>query len=82
MYEINKLLHGKRFVRDFHTRWFCIRNLTRSLRSLVRFQILSFVFAKYSVTSRIFNQQINEERCQSSEAKTFVEQQKVHQRKF
>ena len=38
MYEINKLQHGKRFVRDFHTRWFCIRNLTRSLRSLVRFQ--------------------------------------------
>ena len=33
MYEINKLLHGKRFVGDFHTRWFCIRNLTRSLRS-------------------------------------------------
>ena len=31
MYEINKLLHGKRFVRDFHTRWFCIRNLTRSI---------------------------------------------------
>ena len=30
MYEINKLQHGKRFVRDFHTRWFCIRNLTRS----------------------------------------------------
>ena len=40
MYEINKLLHGKRFVRDFHTRWFCIRSLTRSLPSLVRFQIL------------------------------------------
>ena len=40
MYEINKLLHRKRFVRDFHTRWFCIRNLTRSLRSLVRLQIL------------------------------------------
>ena len=40
MYEINKLLHGKRFVRDFHTRWFCIRNPTRSLRPLVRFQIL------------------------------------------
>ena len=40
MYKINKLQHGKRFVRDFHTRWFCIRNLTRSLRSLVRFQIL------------------------------------------
>ena len=31
MYEINKLLHGKRFVWDFHTRWFCIRNLTRSI---------------------------------------------------
>ena len=31
MYEINKLLHGKRFVRDFHTRRFCIRNLTRSI---------------------------------------------------
>ena len=31
MYEINKLLHGKRFVRDFHTRWLCIRNLTRSI---------------------------------------------------
>ena len=29
MYELNKLLHGKRFVRDFHTRWFSIRNLTR-----------------------------------------------------
>ena len=31
MYKINKLQHGKRFVRDFHTRWFCIRNLTRSI---------------------------------------------------
>ena len=37
MYVINKLLHGKRFVRDFHTRWFSIRNshsfatLTRSI---------------------------------------------------
>ena len=31
---------GKRFLRDFYNRWFCIRNLTRSLRSLVRFQIL------------------------------------------
>ena len=31
MYEINKLLHEKRFVRDFHTCWFCIRNLTRSI---------------------------------------------------
>ena len=37
MYKINKLQHGKHFVLDFHTRWFCIRNLTRSLRSLVRF---------------------------------------------
>ena len=34
MYKKNKLQHGKRFVRDFHTRWFSIRNLTRSLRSL------------------------------------------------
>ena len=40
MYKINKLQHGKHFVRDFHTRWWSIRNLTRSLRSLVRFQIL------------------------------------------
>ena len=39
MYKINKLQHGKHFVRDFHTRWFCIRNLTHSLRSLVWFQI-------------------------------------------
>ena len=31
MYKINKLQHGKRFVRDFHTRWFCIRSLTRSI---------------------------------------------------
>ena len=31
MYKINKLHHGRRFVRDFHTRWFCIRNLTRSI---------------------------------------------------
>ena len=31
MYEINKLQHGKHFVRDFPTRWFCIRNLTRSI---------------------------------------------------
>ena len=34
MYKINKLQHGKRFVRDFHTRWFV------SEISLVRFQIL------------------------------------------
>ena len=31
MYKINKLQHGKRFVRDFHTRWWSIRNLTRSI---------------------------------------------------
>ena len=31
MYKTNKLQHEKRFVRDFHTRWFCIRNLTRSI---------------------------------------------------
>ena len=28
MYTITKLQHGKPFVRDFHTRLFCIRNLT------------------------------------------------------
>ena len=39
MYEINKLLHGKCFVWDFCTRWFCIRSLVHSLHSLVRFQI-------------------------------------------
>ena len=47
MYKINKLQHGKRFVRDFHTRWFCIRNLTRSLSSLVRFLILQQFVRKY-----------------------------------
>ena len=31
MYQINKLQHGKRFVRDFHTRCWSIRNLTRSI---------------------------------------------------
>ena len=31
MYKRNKLQHGKRFVRNFHTRWFCFRNLTRSI---------------------------------------------------
>ena len=40
IYKVNKLQHGKCFVRDFHTSRFCIRNLTRLLRSLVRFQIL------------------------------------------
>ena len=40
MYEINKLHHGKRFVRDFHPRWFCIKNLTRSLRSQILHQLV------------------------------------------
>ena len=31
MYKINKLQDGKRFVRDFHTRWRSIINLTRSI---------------------------------------------------
>ena len=47
MYKINKLQHGKRFVRDFHTRWFCIRNLTRLLCSLVRFLIRQQLVRKY-----------------------------------
>jgi len=46
MYKINKLQHGKRFVWDFHTCWWSIRNLTCSLRSLVRFQILQQVVWK------------------------------------
>ena len=37
MYIINTIPHGKCFVRYLRTRCFCIRNLTRSLRSLVRF---------------------------------------------
>ena len=39
MYIINTIPHGKCFVRYLRTRCFCIRNLTRSLRSLVRFLI-------------------------------------------
>ena len=39
MYTINTIPHGKCFVRYLRTRCFCIRNLTRSLRSLVRFLI-------------------------------------------
>ena len=31
LYKINKLQHGKRFARDFCTRWQSIRNLTRSI---------------------------------------------------
>ena len=39
MYIINTIPHGKCFVRYLRTRCFCIRNLTRSLCSLVRFLI-------------------------------------------
>ena len=39
MYIINTIPHGKCFVRYLRTRCFCIRNLNRSLRSLVRFLI-------------------------------------------
>ena len=39
MYIINTIPHGKCFIRYLRTRCFCIRNLTRSLRSLVRFLI-------------------------------------------
>ena len=39
MYIINTIPHGKCFVRYLRTRCFCMRNLTRSLRSLVRFLI-------------------------------------------
>ena len=37
MYKINKLQHGKRFVRDFHTHWCSIRNLTRSISDTLYF---------------------------------------------
>ena len=46
-YKINKLRHGKRSVRYLHTR-FCIRKLTRSLRSRVRFLIRQQLVRKYS----------------------------------
>ena len=36
MYIINTIPHGKCFVRYLRTSCFCIRNFTRSLRSLVR----------------------------------------------
>ena len=45
-YKINKLQHGKCFVRYLRTR-FCIRKLTRSLRSLVRFLIRQQLVCKY-----------------------------------
>ena len=47
MYIINTIPHGKFFVRYLRTRCFCIRNLTRSLRSLVRFLIRQQLVRKY-----------------------------------
>ena len=44
MYIINTISHGKCFVRYLRTR---IRNLTRSLRSLVRFLIRQQLVRKY-----------------------------------
>ena len=46
MYIINTIPHGKWFVRYLRTR-FCIRNLSRSLRSLVRFLIRQQLVRKY-----------------------------------
>jgi len=47
MYIINTIPHGKCFVQYLRTRCFCIRNLTRSLRSLVRFLIRQQLVRKY-----------------------------------
>ena len=47
MYIINTIPHGKCFVRYLRTRCFCIKNLTRSLRSLVRFLIRQQLVRKY-----------------------------------
>ena len=47
MYTINTIPHVKCFVRYLPTRCFCIRNLTRSLRSLVRFLIQKQLVCKY-----------------------------------
>ena len=47
MYIINTIPHGKCFVRYLRTRCFCIRNRTRSLRSLVRFPIGQQLVPKY-----------------------------------
>ena len=46
MYTTNTIPHVKCFVRYLPTR-FCIRNLTRSLRSLVRFLIQKQLVCKY-----------------------------------
>jgi len=51
MYIINTIPHGKCFVRCLRTRCFCIRNLTRSLRSLVRFLIRQQLMRKYRTTA-------------------------------
>ena len=47
MYIINTIPHGKCFVQYLCTRCFCIRNLTRSLRSLVRFLTRQQLVRKY-----------------------------------
>ena len=47
MFVINTMPHGKCFVGYLRTRCFCIRNLTRSLRSLVRFLIRQQLVCKY-----------------------------------
>ena len=47
MYIIHTIPHGKCFIRYLRTRCFCIRNLTRSLRSLVRFLIRQQLVRKY-----------------------------------
>ena len=49
MYIINTIPHGKCCVRYLRTRCFCIRNLTRSLRSLVPFLIRLLVVPKRTV---------------------------------
>ena len=47
MYVISTVPHGKCFVLYLRTRCFCIRNLTRSMRSLVRFLIHQRLVRKY-----------------------------------
>ena len=46
MYIISTIPHGECFVQYLRTR-FCIRNFTRSLRSLVRFLIRQQLMRKY-----------------------------------
>ena len=47
MYTINTIPHVKCFVQYLPTRCFCIRNLTRSLCTLVRFLIQKQLVCKY-----------------------------------